>query len=244
MTQNTEHGISGDGAFGLPDASCRALLGNVADMVTISDREGRILYASPAPRNVSGYTPKEFIQRHPFDSIHPDDRPRCEEALARLASSPGLSLQLEYRVRHKDGTWRWVEGTFTSLFDDPDVGGLVATVVRDVTERKRTDEALRSASELDAFRVALVDAQGPLVDPVEIQAEAARVLGEHLGASRVMYAEVAEEGNLPFATIAHCFADGVPPSRAGSLWPTSGSVALACSARTRSSRRTSWHLPT
>lgn len=94
MTQYAEHGISGDGAFGLSDASCRALLANDADMVTISDREGRVLYASPATRNASGYTPKEFMQRHPFDSIHPDYRPRCEEALARLASSPDLSLQL------------------------------------------------------------------------------------------------------------------------------------------------------
>jgi PAS domain S-box-containing protein len=149
MTQDAgtdaEHGISGDGAFGLSDASCRALLANVADMVTISDREEKILYASPATRNVSGYTAEEFMQRNPFDSIHPEDPPRCEVALTRLVSNPGLSLQLEHRVRDKDGMRRWVEGTFTNLFDDPDVGGLVATV-RDATERKRADEALRSAS--------------------------------------------------------------------------------------------------
>jgi hypothetical protein len=57
----------------------RALLANVADMVTISDRDRRIIYASPA------------TQRDPFDSIHPEDRPRCEEALARLIDNPGLS---------------------------------------------------------------------------------------------------------------------------------------------------------
>jgi hypothetical protein len=82
--------------------------------------------------------------------------------------------------------------------------------VRDVTERKRTDEALRRASESDAFRVALVDVLGPLADPVEIQGETARVLGEHLGASRVMYAEVEDGEDSAFVATAHCHADGVP----------------------------------
>jgi hypothetical protein len=131
--------------------------------------------------------------RDPFDWVHPEDCPRYKETLARLASDPGLSLELEHRVRHKNGTWRWVEATFTSLFDDPEVGGLIATV-RDITARKRTDEALRRTSEFDAFRVSLVDALGPLFDPVEIQAESARVLGEHLGANPVMYTEVEEDG--------------------------------------------------
>ena len=78
--------------------------------------------------------------------------------------------------------------------------------MRDVTERKRTDEALRRASESDAFRVAL----GPLAAPVEIQCETARVLGEHLGASRVMYAEVEDGEDSAFVATAHCHADGVP----------------------------------
>jgi chemotaxis family two-component system sensor kinase Cph1 len=142
MTQDADS-ASREDAFG---GRFRALMANVADMVTISDRDGKILYASPATKRVSGYTPEEFMARNPFDSIHPEDRPRCKAALARLASSPGLSLELEHRVRHKNGDVRWVEGTFTSLFDDPDVGGLLATV-RDITERKRADERLRESEE-------------------------------------------------------------------------------------------------
>jgi PAS domain S-box-containing protein len=115
-------------------------------MVTISDREGAIVYANPATERVSGYAPEEFLTLDPFERMHPDDRPRCEEAFEELANAPGLSLEIEHRVRHKDGTWRWVEGTFSSLFDDPDVGGLLATV-RGVTERKRAEEALRASEE-------------------------------------------------------------------------------------------------
>jgi len=115
-------------------------------MVTISDREGTIVYANPATARVSGYTPEEFLALDPFERMHPEDRPRYEEAFEELANTPGLSLHLEHRIRHKDGMWRWVEGTLSNPFDDPDVGGLLATV-RDVTERKRAEEALRASEE-------------------------------------------------------------------------------------------------
>jgi PAS domain S-box-containing protein len=124
----------------------RALLEHAPEMVTISDREGRILYANPATERVSGFAPEEFASIDPLERMHPEDRPRCEEAFGELLRNPGLSLQIEHRVRHKDGSWRWVEGTFASLFDDPEVGGLLATV-RDVTEDKRAEEALRESEE-------------------------------------------------------------------------------------------------
>src|SRR5215216_4603655 len=144
------------GRIGGPPAG-RNLLAHVPEMVTISDREGRIVYANPATERVSGYSPEEFVARNPFDSIHPEDRPRCEEAFGRLRNTPGLSLDLEHRFRHKDGSWRWAQGTFEGLFDDPEIGGLVATV-RDVTEKKRAEEALRESEERQAFLLELSDA--------------------------------------------------------------------------------------
>jgi PAS domain S-box-containing protein len=122
-------------------ATGRALLDHVPEMVTISDREGKIVYANPATERVSGYTSEEFASLDPFEQMHPEDRPRCEEAFRELLRTPGLSLQIEHRVRHKDGTWHWVEVTFASLFEDPEVGRLLATV-RDVTEGKRAEAAL------------------------------------------------------------------------------------------------------
>lgn len=70
MTRNSEI-ASGEGASGGSERRYRALLAKVADMVTISDRDGRIIYTSPATERVSGYTPEEFVARNPFDSIHP-----------------------------------------------------------------------------------------------------------------------------------------------------------------------------
>src|SRR5215211_2882007 len=173
-----ERGPISSGAFG---GSYRALLDRVSDMVTISDREGRIVYANPATERVSGYSPEEFVVRNPFDSMHPEDRSRCEEAFRKLRNTPGLSLDLEHRFRHKDGTWRWAEGTFESLFDDPEIGGLVATV-RDVAEKKRAEEALRESEEkyrtlvenVGAHAVFLLDKEGVVT---EWTASAQRVKG-------------------------------------------------------------------
>jgi PAS domain S-box-containing protein len=210
MALGADGGVSGQSTSGAYEGSFRALLANVADMVTITARDGRIVYGSPATESVSGYTPEEFMDRDPFASIHPEDRPRCVAAFEKLAKTPGLSLDLEHRVRHKNGEWHWVEGTFASLFDDPDVGGLVATV-RDITGRKRAEEQSRRAADADAFRVALADALASLMEPGEIQA--ARVLSEHLGASRVMYAEVEddENGNPALAVVARGYASDARP---------------------------------
>src|ERR687898_3236629 len=146
-SESAPAGRKGSGVVGnIGGSPGRVLLDHVPEMVTISDREGKIVYANPATERVSGYTPEEFLALDPFERMHSEDRPRYEQAFEELANTPGLSLHLEHRVRHKDGTWRWVEGTFASLFDDPDVGGLLATV-RDVTERKRAEEALRSSEE-------------------------------------------------------------------------------------------------
>jgi len=146
ITQNTTERKEAEERLRESEERFRVLISKGADMITVSDREGKIIYASPTTERVSGYPPEEFAQQHPFDLIHPEDRPRCEEALNELVNTPGVSLDLQHRVRHKDGTWRWVEGTFTSLYNDPAVGGLVANV-RDVTARKRTEEALRSSEE-------------------------------------------------------------------------------------------------
>jgi PAS domain S-box-containing protein len=153
-------------------------------MVTVSERDGTITYASPATERVSGFTPEEFMARDPFDLMHPEDRPRYREALEKLSDNPGMSLDLEHRVRHKDGTWRWVEGTFKSLLGDPEVGGLVATV-RDVTERKRRESNA-------AFLVDLVEGLARPSSPDEIVRAAGERTKRHFGVSRLTFAVVDE----------------------------------------------------
>lgn len=89
---------------------------------------------------------------------------------------------------------RWFE--VYSVRIGPESERKVASVFRDVTHRRSADRRLRLAADFDAFRVALNDALRPLDDPAQIQSAAARLLGTRLGATRVVYAEVASDGKV------------------------------------------------
>ncbi len=123
------------------EARWRALIDKGADVITISNRDGTIRFASPSVEAVCGYTVEEFVGIDPFedDHIHPDDLERCGEALREMAEHPGRSVVLQHRYRHKSDGWRWLEGTFVDLFHDPAINGLIANF-RDVTERKEAEE--------------------------------------------------------------------------------------------------------
>ena len=96
----------------------------------------------------------------------------------------------------------WVSGRVY-----PSPGG-VSVLFHTIEERKRAEKAARLSRERATFRAALADALRTLEDSVEIQAEAVRVLGRYLGASRVFYAEIEPDGD--HFRVAAEFADGVP----------------------------------
>lgn len=70
---------------------------------------------------------------------------------------------------------------------------VVVLGIRDITESKRIEVALRENAERQGFLLNLADALRPLSDPIEIQAKAARLLGEQLRSGRAYYVEVDEK---------------------------------------------------
>ena len=114
---------------------------NAADMIAVIDRNGQRLYNSPAYQKILGYGPEELAGTSSLDQIHPDDRARVMEASVK-ARNTGRGEQLEYRIRHKDGSWRFLEST-SSVIQSPEgqSDGLVI-VNRDITDRKRAEEKL------------------------------------------------------------------------------------------------------
>jgi PAS domain S-box-containing protein len=128
---------------------------NVADMIAVVDVQGHRLYNSPSYFRVLGYTTDELQDSSSFDQIHPDDRNRVRDAAAE-ARRTGVGRPLEYRMRHKDGTWRALEST-ASVIRSP-AGGPERLVIvnRDVTERKEAAESLRLSE--SGFRSMIEDA--------------------------------------------------------------------------------------
>jgi len=138
----------------------RQLTDNMLDTVIKTDDRGRIQYSSilwsPSLKNTLGYEPENLTGKSIFDLVHPNDR-----AAAMTAFQMGLSTgagRMEFRIRHADGHYLWMESVGKALLDDQ--GRVVGAILgnRDITERKQAEEKLRrTASELQTVFRALPD---------------------------------------------------------------------------------------
>jgi len=128
---------------------------NVADMIAVVDMEGNRLYNSPSYHKVLGYTDEELRGSSSFDQIHPEDRNRVRDA-AIEAQRTGVGKPLEYRIRHKDGTWRVLESNASVIRSSGREPERFVIVNRDITERKEAAESLRLTE--SGFRSMIEDA--------------------------------------------------------------------------------------
>ncbi|HEY3972218.1 MAG TPA: EAL domain-containing protein [Candidatus Sulfotelmatobacter sp.] len=112
---------------------------NAADMIALVDVKGRRLYNSPAYKRILGYSPAELGETSSFEQIHPDDRFRVLEA-AREARASGVGKRMEYRIKHKDGSWRVLESLASGVRDAKGEVAKLVIVNRDITDRKRAEE--------------------------------------------------------------------------------------------------------
>lgn len=117
----------------------RALIEKSPEPVTVTDRNGTVLYASPSAQNLFGYEHNEYSGHTIFEFLHPGDVAPARRNLAQLAVAPNGGFKEEVRCLRKDGARRWVEISVSNLLDDPDVGGLVVAY-HDVTERRNAEE--------------------------------------------------------------------------------------------------------
>src|SRR5919199_3149716 len=124
----------------------RALIEQSADAIVLNDAQGTITQASPALTRLLGYQPDEIVGRFAGDFIHPDDHERIATLFADCLQHDRAVGLAEYRIRHKDGSWCWVEATATNLLGDPAVQAVVINV-HNVTERKQAAERLADSEE-------------------------------------------------------------------------------------------------
>src|ERR1700730_1532390 len=133
----------------------RLISENAADLIAVVDMQGNRIYNSLSYEKVLGYSAEELKDSSSFDQIHPEDIERVKEA-AKEARLTGTGRPMEYRIRHKNGTWLTLESTASVIRDSKGVPEKLVIVNRDVTERKRTAEALRQSEA--SFRSVIVDA--------------------------------------------------------------------------------------
>ena len=123
----------------------KLVMDNSRDAIVLGDLEGRHTYVSPGIRALTGWEPQDLIGRLLKEIIHPADVAEVEMALRALrAGSEGGTL--EYRARKRDDEYFWAEGSLR-VYRDPATGRPIGflNLVRDISERKRTEEHLQSA---------------------------------------------------------------------------------------------------
>jgi PAS domain S-box-containing protein len=138
------------------EAEFRLLAENSTDMITRFTPDGRLLYVSPASRQLLGYDPEELIGTFDFDLIHPDDVPGASEERDAAVGGGGDGA-LRVRLRRKDGSWVPVEAIGRMALD-PRTGEVVEvqSSVRSIEERMRAERELRVSE--SRFRSAFDDA--------------------------------------------------------------------------------------
>ncbi len=114
---------------------------NAADMIAVVDTDGHRVYNSPAYQRILGYSPEELAATLATHQIHPDDCARVLEA-AEKARLTGIGERLEYRIRHKDGSWRVLESTASAIRGPNGESEGLVVVNRDISDRKRAEDLL------------------------------------------------------------------------------------------------------
>jgi PAS domain S-box-containing protein len=111
------------------------------DILTLIDESGVYRYQSPSVERILGYDPDELVGRSAFEFVHPDDRERVMSKFQRLVEDTGRSLEVEYRFRHADGSWRWLSSRGVDGAEESGVDDYVINS-RDITERKERERQI------------------------------------------------------------------------------------------------------
>jgi PAS domain S-box-containing protein len=128
------------------EARFRAVVENSNDGILFGDANAKIHYRSPSYSRINGYTDDERLGHSGFETVHPDDIERVRRYWIKLVTQPEMSDKVEYRIRHKNGSWRWIESSGQNLLDNPDVQSIIIAS-RDITERKLAEKASQASEE-------------------------------------------------------------------------------------------------
>ena len=126
------------------DARLRALTEHALEIITVQDASGCFTYLNEAIVRQLGYTPQELLGQNAMDYLHPEDAPQMQERfrniLAAREDQPEVN-RFEYRFRHRNGSWCWLESVAVNALANPAVLGIIAHS-RDINRRKANERSL------------------------------------------------------------------------------------------------------
>ncbi|HEY9798691.1 MAG TPA: PAS domain S-box protein [Leptolyngbyaceae cyanobacterium] len=126
------------------EAKFRSIVENANDIIYLIKPDGVISYICPRLTDVTGYSVSELEGQVFTPFIHPDDLSITLEALQSVIETGQRQCGIEYRIKHKDGGWKWMIANVSAL-QDTNGNMLLVGVSRDISDRKQTEQALRFA---------------------------------------------------------------------------------------------------
>jgi PAS domain S-box-containing protein len=132
------------------NALYRFLAENTGDVIVRLDLEGRLLYASPAAKDLFGYAPEDLVGTLSLDLVHSDDAEALRSKLAALAAGPSDRLTASCRARRRDGAWAWIETNFRLVRAPSGRPREVIGITRDISERVRMEDRIRQSQKIEA----------------------------------------------------------------------------------------------
>jgi diguanylate cyclase (GGDEF)-like protein/PAS domain S-box-containing protein len=133
-------------AFRKSEGMLRLITENMSDMIRVTDLQGNNLYSSLSHLKGLGYKPEERVGKSVFDIVHPDDVGHVINVFSEglINKKPAT---VEYRIKHAEGHYIWLETIGDLLRDDQGEVTAVIQSSRNITDRKRSEEALRESEE-------------------------------------------------------------------------------------------------
>ncbi len=124
----------------------RALIEHAPDAINLISVDGRLSYASPSALRILGYTTADIMDANMAELTHPDDLTAVVALLMEIIQQPGKVITTQYRFRHKDQSWRYLESTISNLLAEPGIEAILFNF-RDITQQKQAEESARQQSE-------------------------------------------------------------------------------------------------
>lgn len=116
-----------------------SLVESSPDIILVLDPDSTVRYANPAVQRVLGYWTEDITGGKLSNYLHPEDRNRMMDSFSQRSAAPDASSPLEFRMRHADGFWRYLQATSVELSDSPNTK---AYYLRDISERKAFEQEL------------------------------------------------------------------------------------------------------
>jgi len=128
----------------------RVLTENSSDIIMVLDKDATVTYISNSIETILGYSPEEMIGENAFQFVIPEDTPNVMRRFKELMNNPEIIHTTELHIRHKDGTEHIFEGKAKNFIEKQSIPRVIINA-RDITERKKSEEELRSLKQQIEF---------------------------------------------------------------------------------------------